>query len=372
MFTAALRQYTKDLNLVEGRITAEIKNVLQFLGDQDGKPFDPKGILARSVASVICKITFGNRLDSSHPDFARLIELNQIQFEDQELNDDSAFYDLFPLAKYLPLNVYKRWQGNTDELYNILRKQLREGEKALESSKSNCDLVCSLIQVRNEALAENKEERVALLSEEYSLNDMEDMFAAGYETTSNTLRWAIVYLINYPEIQAKIQHELDDVVGHNRCPTLDDRPNLPLLQAAIMEAQRLGNVVSSLLPHYTVTDTTLCGYRVPKDTMVLPNVEAVHLDQECWENPEDFNPYRHIDACGNLITNQGNLLPFGAGRRVCPGESLAKVELFLFLSFMLQHYTFVPEEEDHPPSTRGLVAFTRAPVPHLVRATKRV
>ena len=138
-----------------------------------------------------------------------------------------------------------------------------------------------------------------------------------------------------------------------------------------MEVQRLGNIAESALPHYTLTDTTLCGYRVPKDTVVMVNLEAVHLDPECWENPKEFNPYRHIDADGNVITSQGNWLPFSAGRRVCPGESLAKVELFLFLSIILQNYTFVPEEGKEPPMIEGKVGITKAPIPYLVCAVKR-
>ena len=76
--------------------------------------------------------------------------------------------------------------------------------------------------------------------------------------------------------------------------------------------------------------------------------ESVHLDPKCWENPTMFNPYRHIDENGKLITNQGNFYPFGAGRRVCAGEPLAKVELFLFLSWMLQEFTFIAEEDGRP------------------------
>ena len=128
---------------------------------------------------------------------------------------------------------------------------------------------------------EDTQEKSALLLEDYMVNTIEDMFAAGYKTISTTLRWAIAFLANFPEIQSKIQQELDDVVGGDRLPSLDDRPNMPLLQASIMEMQRLGNIADQAVPHYTLTDTTLCGYRVSKDTVALPNLEAVHLDPEC-------------------------------------------------------------------------------------------
>ena len=151
------------------------------------------------------------------------------------------------------------------------------------------------------------------------------MFSAGHETTSTTLRWAIAYLVHNPGCQTEIQNHLDEEVGRDRMPGLDDRPSLSLVQATIMETLRLGNVAETALPHYTLKDTTLAGYRVPKDTVVVPNLMAVHMDPSCWEDPTKFNPHRHIDGDGQVVTNSVNFLPFSAGRRVCAGEALAKV-----------------------------------------------
>ena len=371
MFVTALRLYLKDTPLVEEKVSEQVQRVLQYIADQKGKPFDPSNILARSVANVICGITFGNRLSSSHPDFDRLLELNQVAFTSTEVNQTAQFWDFFPFARYLPLKAYTFSVKLADDIFMMLRKQLRQADEAFDPNQPIGDLISGLIKARNEAEVEGTQEKSALLLEDYMVNTIEDMFAAGYETTSTTLRWAIAFLTNFPETQTKIQQELDNVVGHDRLPSLDDRPNMPLLLASIMEVQRLGNIADQALPHYTLTDTTLCGYRVPKDTVVLPSLEAVHLDPECWENPEDFNPYRHIDTDGKLITNQGNWLPFSAGRRVCAGESLAKVELFLFLSIMLQRYTFVPEEGKEPPSLKGCVIGTQAPLPYTVVAVER-
>ena len=122
------------------------------------------------------------------------------------------------------------------------------------------------------------------------------------------------------------------------------------------------------VPHVALTDTALCGYRVPKNTFVFADTESIHLDPQCWENPTLFNPYRHIGADGKLLTNQGNFYPFGAGRRVCAGEALAKVELFLFISWMLQRFTFVGDD-GVPPKAKG--AFVQFPSSYKIRAIKR-
>ena len=216
----------------------------------------------------------------------------------------------------------------TDRLFEILRNQLRVQEKAFDPEAEIESLTSSLL--KEKLVAENEVgtgEKAAILSDDYIINTMEDMFSAGYETTSTTLRWAIAYLVHNPDCQTEIQNQLDEEVGRDRMPGLDDRPNLPLVQATIMETLRLGNVAETALPHYTLRETTLAGYRVPKDTVVLPNLMAVHMDPSCWEDPTKFNPHRHIDADGQVITNSGNFLPFSAGRRVCAGEALAKVLL---------------------------------------------
>ncbi|RMX55531.1 hypothetical protein pdam_00022751 [Pocillopora damicornis] len=138
-----------------------------------------------------------------------------------------------------------------------------------------------------------------------------------------------------------------------------------------METLRLGNVAEVAIPHYTLSDTTLTGYRVPKDTVVMINLMAVHLDPSLWENPNSFDPRRHIDSDGQLITNSGSFLPFSAGRRVCAGEALAKVELFLFLSWMLHRFTFLPSEDGNLPDLKGENGFTRFPAAYKIRVEKR-
>ena len=152
---------------------------------------------------------------------------------------------------------------------------------------------------------------------------------------------------------------------------LDDRPKLPLVHAFIMESQRLGNIAETTIPHSALKDSTLFGYRIPKDTVIMIDLVALHLDPSCWDNPEEFNLHRHIDSDGQLITNQGNWLPFSAGRRVCAGEPLAKIELFLFLAIMLHGYTFLAEEGLPPPNLEGERVSAHAPKPYKIRVVKR-
>lgn len=222
-------------------------------------------------------------------------------------------------------------------MFEILRQQLKIQKNEFDPKAEIDSLIGSLLKeriaVENEVDAE---ERASILSDDYIINSVGDIFSAGSDPVTAALRWVIAYLVNHPEHQRDIQSQLDDVVGRDRMPDLNDLPKLPLILATIMESLRLGNVAPTALPHYTLIDTTLVGYHVPKDTVVMANLMAAHLDSNLWENPDSFDPRRHIDSDGQIITNSGNFLPISAGRRVCAGEALAKVRLSIpFISVLI-------------------------------------
>ncbi|XP_022808834.1 steroid 17-alpha-hydroxylase/17,20 lyase-like isoform X3 [Stylophora pistillata] len=369
LFTAALRQYLLDVPLIERRVATQAKKLIQFMEEQNEKPFNPSDCLMRSVANVICGITFGEGEDTTNPELDQLLKLNA----DVIANDDdlrlATVLEFFSWARYLPLKVYDRVLQPFFEIHDILRKIFRLRAKKYDPAEPVENLISGLLRAKYEA--ENKpddEMGDVQLSEDHFVITIEDMFVGGYETTSTTLKWVIAFLVRYPQHQKDIQRQLDEVIGAERNPSLNDRSSLPLVLATIMETLRVGNLLPIALPHVALTDTTLCGYRVPRDTIVFANTEAIHLDPKFWEDPTLFNPYRHLDKDGNLITNQGNFYPFGAGRRACPGEALAKVELFIFISWMLQKFTFVADE-GHPVNTKG--AFVQFPSPYKIRAVKR-
>ena len=336
---------------------------------QDGKHFDPADCLIRAVADVICGITFKDGSDTSNPDLNRLLELNKYISSSADDLQLLQILDFFPLLNYLPFKAYGRILPCSFEIHDIIRKLLKKRLETFDPTEPVEDLMSGLLRTKHDLKSEcdSDEEKAALLSEDRFVATIADMFFAGYDTTSTTLRFLVAYLANFPKYQDDIHRQLDEVVGSRR-PSLDDRPNLPLIQATILEALRIGNVVPLAAPHVTLNDTTLCGYRVPKGTIVFPNTESVHLNPNCWEDSTVFNPYRHIDKDGELISNPINFYPFGAGRRVCAGEPLAKVELFLFLSCLLHKFTFVAEEGFRVEVKGAIVQF---PVRYKIRAIRR-
>lgn len=166
------------------------------------------------------------------------------------------------------------------------------------------------------------------------------MFAAGTDTSSSTVEWALAELIRHPDILAELWQELDSVVGHDRLVADSDLSQLPILQAVIKETFRLHPSTPLSLPRVATDDCDVDGYQVPKDTTLLVNIWAIGRDPKAWKNPFEFRPARFLPGgeAANVDVRGGDfeLIPFGAGRRICAGLSLG-LRMVLFLTASLVH-----------------------------------
>ncbi|KAK7085922.1 Cytochrome P450 2D6, partial [Halocaridina rubra] len=166
-----------------------------------------------------------------------------------------------------------------------------------------------------------------------------ELFIGGSETTSSTLWWGIYLLATNMDVQRKIQEELDAIIGLDNLPTLRDMDRLPYTNAAIFEVMRLGDLIPMSVPHRTTQDTVLEGYRIPKDTFVFLNLTRCLKGKEFWERPDKFYPEHFLTPDGKLYKPDA-FMPFGTGKRVCLGESLARLELFLFFATLVHRFTW--------------------------------
>ena len=195
-------------------------------------------------------------------------------------------------------------------------------------------------------LSQNKEmwqdagfEKVTQLQLESIVNSI---FLAGIETSLSTLRWMLVYLFHNPEIQSKIYQEVFTNLGPKHQITTDDMGSLPYTQAVLHETNRYATTLPLSVPHKTTVDTSVAGLSVPKGTQVLFNLYSMHHDPTHWHEPEKFKPERWLNPDGSLKKEKAtHYLPFSTGTRVCLGERLAKMQMFLivtklFLSFEVE------------------------------------
>lgn len=195
-----------------------------------------------------------------------------------------------------------------------------------------------------------------------------DLFFAGTETTSTTLRWGLLYLALNPGLQEKVQAEIDRVLGQSQQPSTAARESMPYTNAFIHEVQRMGNIIPLNVPREVTVDTTVAGYHLPKGTIVLTNLTALHRDPVEWATPDTFNPEHFLE--NGQFKKREAFLPFSVGKRVCLGEQLAKSELFIFFTSLVQKFTFKPPDNEKL-SLKFRMGLTLSPVNHRICAVPR-
>jgi cytochrome P450 len=162
------------------------------------------------------------------------------------------------------------------------------------------------------------------------------------------VEWALVELIRHPNVIKKVQDELDDVVGQERVVDENDIPQLKYLQAVVKETFRLHAPGPLLIPHENQEACEIGGYHIPAKSQIFVNVWAVHRHPSAYENPFDFNPERFVE---NLIDVKGvdfQLLPFGSGRRMCPGLNYALLMVQIEMAKLLHSFTWTLPKGQNP------------------------
>ncbi|XP_041863324.1 cytochrome P450 2J4-like [Melanotaenia boesemani] len=298
-----------------------------------GKSFSPHLIVNNTISNIICHLVFGHRFEYTDEKFKRLMLLfgKALQIE---ASIWPQFYNSFPwLMRWLPgphQTVKQIW----NDVKDFIRVELNEHKKNWDSSEPRDYIDFYLREIQM-----NKGQDGNTFDDENLIMCVLDLFVAGSETTSTTLRWAFLYMAKYPEIQEKVQAEIDQVIGQSRQPSMEDRTKLPYTDAVIHEIQRMGNIVPLSLPHATNKEVQLGGYTIPKGVMIIPNLASALFDENEWETPFTFNPGHFLSEEGKFV-KRAAFIPFSAGKRLCLGENLARMELFLFFTSFMQHFTF--------------------------------
>ncbi|XP_055696654.1 probable cytochrome P450 304a1 [Lutzomyia longipalpis] len=189
-----------------------------------------------------------------------------------------------------------------------------------------------------------------------------DFFFPALTGVPVTLALFFQRLLYQPEILAKMQKEIDEVVGRGRLPSLDDRINLPYVEATVREIMRFETLVPSSIPHKALVDTKFMGYDVPAGSFVVPGLYALHNDPDVWGDPHVFRPERLIGPDGKLSLKLDKSLPFGAGKRLCAGETFARNTLFLMIAALAQNFNIRQAPGDKLPDLKknytGIIRMT--------------
>ncbi|XP_063056459.1 cytochrome P450 2J4-like [Engraulis encrasicolus] len=327
-----------------------------------GKAFDPQLLINNTVSNIICVLVFGERFENTDNDFQSLLQ-NINLLVSLEADICAQMYNMLPwLMRRIP-GPHRKLLAVSDGIVDFVKGKVKD-HADYDPLNPRDYIDCFLAEMEKW-----KEDKAAGFNVENLCHCALDLFLAGTETTSATLYWALLYMIKYPEIQRKVQEEIDRVVGSSKQPSVADRENMPYTDAVIHEIQRFGDIVPLNVARSSTQDTKIGHYVIPKGTMVTGTLHSILFDETEWETPHTFNPGHFLDAEGKFRKREA-FLPFSLGKRGCPGEQLARMELFLIFTSLLQRFSFSPPDGVEP-SLESEHAVTHCAKPYQLCAVPR-
>ncbi|XP_077939898.1 cytochrome P450 2K1 [Gasterosteus aculeatus] len=361
-----LRDFGMGRKAAEDKIIEEIQYLIEVFERHEGQPFNTGQSINPAVSNIICSIVYGSRFEYSDEEFKLMVDRANDNFR-LAGSPSVQLVDMYPWI-FQWASDRMRFKRNVAENRRHIKQLIGRLQETLNVQMCR-GFVDSFLAHKQ------KLEDSGITDSYYHIDNLvttaSNLFAAGSDTTSSTLSWGLLLMAKYPQIQDQVQEELSRVVG-SRQVRVEDRRNLPYTDAVIHETQRVANIFPLSLPHKTSQDVTFQGFFIRAGTTVFPLLTSVHHDESEWESPNSFNPSHFLDTGGKFIRRDA-FMPFSAGRRACPGESLARMELFLFFTSLLQRFCFTPPpgvKEDDLDLTPS-VGFNLTPSPHELCAVSR-
>ena len=322
---------------MELKILNEIEDLMKFL--ECNESLDPHDIFDIFSSNMICYLCFGKSWKYDLKDTNKYKDaLRQMH----KLTKSLLFADLLPVLRWMPWmrSKYQEYERNVNLLRELGRNTINEKKSKGEVTES-FDLTDDFLASHN-----FKPSKEAMKNFE---EIAQDMFTAGTLTTSATLTFCVIQLVDKPIIQEKLFMEIEKNLGDNIEPTMADVHKLPYMEGFIHEILRIYPAIP-FIPHATYKDTTVRDFHLPANTSVSINSISINNNPKIFDNPKDFNPSRWLDNEGKFKASMvDEIITFGKGKRFCVGKSLARMEVFLMIVKLVQRYKLgVPEGQKSP------------------------
>ncbi|XP_042127366.1 cytochrome P450 2J4 isoform X2 [Peromyscus maniculatus bairdii] len=253
-----LRNFGLGKKSLEQRMQEEAQHLVEAIEEERGQPFNPHFNINNAVSNVICSVTFGERFEYQDSQFQEMLRLLD-EATCLETSIGCQLYNIFPwIMKYLPgshQTVFRNWGKLKLFVSDIIDNHRKDWDP-----DEPRDYIDAFLKEMTKY-----PDKTTSFNEENLICSTLDLFFAGTETTSTTLRWALLYMALYPEVQEKVQAEIDRVIGQKRQASLTDRESMPYTNAVLHEVQRMGNIVPLNVPREVAMDTNLHGFHLPKE-----------------------------------------------------------------------------------------------------------
>ncbi|ODM88924.1 Farnesoate epoxidase [Orchesella cincta] len=286
------------------------------------------GLFNLTLVNMLWRLVTGINYSMNDKKIQKLLKLSNDMIKNTKFSFDASA--TFPFLWHL----FPSWSGKNLQMMNItaLQEYCRE---TLEYHRRNCDYKNhpeSYVDVFLQKIDETRKNPESEFTDDQLVLCLLDLFQAGAETSSQTLSFSMLYMLIHQDIQGKVQKEIDEVVGKGEVITLDMKSRLPYTQAAVLECLRKSMVAPFPAARQATDDFYFRDYFIKKGTIIMPNLECVHLDRGIWGDPHNFRPERFLNKDMSIDTKlAGKMLLFGGGKRVCLAQSLAETTIFLVL-----------------------------------------
>ncbi|KAL1535415.1 6,7,8-trihydroxycoumarin synthase-like [Salvia divinorum] len=339
----------------------EVSRMITVISSSTSEEVNLNEVVLATGIHILCRITFGKRLyEEGWSDTKRFLQF---------LKGFDALTTSFFVSDYFPAF------GLVDKISGRL-KRAELIFKGMDSFYQ--ERIDEHLESRRLGKIEEVEDMVAVLmklknddessSSGFTLENIKallmNMIVASAETTPAAVVWTMTALIKAPKVMEKLQNEIRSLIGKRGKVDEDDLPKLPYLKAVINESLRLYPPVPLLIPRESMDTSILDGYEIRPKTMVYVNAYAVGRDPECWENPDEFIPERFLNSGIDSRGQDFGLIPFGSGRRMCPGMSMGYLTTELLVANLVYSFDWelpkgiLAQDVDTDP-TKGLAVFKK-------------
>ncbi|EKM56473.1 uncharacterized protein PHACADRAFT_253615, partial [Phanerochaete carnosa HHB-10118-sp] len=321
-FIGGKAQMERHLRLIE----CETKN---FLKRMLKRPEGVAGNIRRTAGAIILKLSYGYEIREDQDPLVDLV--NRVMEQFTEATTPGAFLvDVFPLLRHVPAWIpgasfkvkAQQWKYTLQQVIDVPHAFVKE------QMTNHAEIPSYTSELLRDERLESSQERDIKLS-------ASSLYTGGADTTVSAIHTFFLTMILFPHVQRRAQAEIDSVIGTDRLPSFEDRPNLPYVEGVFKEVLRWHPIGPLGLPHRLTQDDVYEGYVLPKGTIVIPNIWKFLHDPEVYPNPSEFDPTRYLPEDGKAPSLDPRNYCFGFGRRICPGLHLADASVWLTCATVL-------------------------------------